>query len=198
MHEKHLINFFSFFNLYLGFFLALTMIVTRSHHFASINHLPDASWALFFLAGFYFKHSRSLFNLCAVAVLSDYVAITWGGISSFCITPAYLLLLPTYALLWAGGRWYAHNHRDTWSTLILLVATVVITALGAELISSASFYFLGGRFAAPTLTGFLPRLVEYFPYSLGAMAFYVGVAALAHSAISWLQSGSVMVQPKAH
>jgi hypothetical protein len=101
------------------------------------------------------------------------------------------LLLPTYALLWAGGRWYARNHKDVWSTLPLLTVTVAVTALGAELVSSASFYFLGGRFAAPTVAEFLPRLAEFFPYSLGAMAFYVGLAALAHGVLVWLQPGPI-------
>ena len=32
--------------------LAALMAATRSHHFASVTHLPDASWAVFFLAGF--------------------------------------------------------------------------------------------------------------------------------------------------
>src|SRR5690554_3136356 len=35
--------------------LAVLMAATRSHHFASVTHLPDASWAVFFLAGFYLR-----------------------------------------------------------------------------------------------------------------------------------------------
>jgi hypothetical protein len=34
-----------------GLLLAALMLATRSHHFASPLHLPDASWAVFFLAG---------------------------------------------------------------------------------------------------------------------------------------------------
>ena len=33
--------------------LALLMVMTRGHHFADINVLPSASWAVFMLAGFY-------------------------------------------------------------------------------------------------------------------------------------------------
>ncbi len=35
----------------IGLSLALLMAATRSHHFATALHLPDASWAVFFLAG---------------------------------------------------------------------------------------------------------------------------------------------------
>ncbi len=35
----------------IGLLLAALMTATRSHHFASTLHLPDASWAGFFLAG---------------------------------------------------------------------------------------------------------------------------------------------------
>jgi hypothetical protein len=34
-----------------GLLLAALIAATRSHHFASALHLPDASWAVFFLAG---------------------------------------------------------------------------------------------------------------------------------------------------
>ncbi|MGH8472507.1 MAG: hypothetical protein ACREVJ_08675, partial [Gammaproteobacteria bacterium] len=39
----------------IGLTLALLMAATRSHHFAATLHLPDASWAVFFLAGFYLR-----------------------------------------------------------------------------------------------------------------------------------------------
>ncbi len=35
----------------IGLVLVLLMAVTRGHHFATLNHLPGASWAVFFLAG---------------------------------------------------------------------------------------------------------------------------------------------------
>jgi hypothetical protein len=35
--------------------LALLMLATRGHHEISPVHLPDASWAIFFLAGLYLR-----------------------------------------------------------------------------------------------------------------------------------------------
>lgn len=167
--------------IYLALALALLMTLTRSHHFAGIDRLPDASWAVFFLAGFAIRRASALPLLCLLAAAVDYVAIEWGGVSSFCVTPAYAMLLPAYGVLWLGGRWYAARHRDAWSTLLPLAAAVLTSALLAELLSSGGFYFLGGRFAEPTLAGFLPRLALYFPGMLGAMALYVGLAALAYA-----------------
>ncbi|MBS1214128.1 MAG: uncharacterized protein H6R26_2745, partial [Proteobacteria bacterium] len=37
---------------FIGLALFALMAATRSHHFASVTHLPDASWAVLFLAGF--------------------------------------------------------------------------------------------------------------------------------------------------
>ena len=161
--------------------LVLLMAATRSHHFAGLHSLPDASWAAFFLAGFYLKQIRSFVILTALAVVIDWTAITVGGVSDFCVTPAYAMLLPAHAALWLGGRWYAQRHRDHWTTLLPLTAAVAISALVAELLSGGGFYFFGGRFAEPTLAEFLPRLVKYFPSMLGAMTLYMTLAALLHA-----------------
>ncbi len=71
--------------------LALAMAVTRIHHF---DVLPDASWAIFFLAGFWLRGSaRWAFPLLmAEAVLVDFVVITQQGMSfwsQYCVSPAY-------------------------------------------------------------------------------------------------------------
>ena len=39
----------------IGVGLVLLMTLTREYHFASIHSLPGASWAIFFLAGFYLR-----------------------------------------------------------------------------------------------------------------------------------------------
>jgi hypothetical protein len=166
----------------LGLFLAALMLLTRSQHFAGLHHLPEATWAVFFLAGFYLRALWPFPALCGLAALSDWAAIAWGGSSAFCVTPAYAMLLPAYGALWLAGRWYVHMHRDTMRSLMPLAGAVLVSALAAELLSSGGFYFLGGRFAEPTLAGFLPRLGAYFPSMLGAMALYVGIAALVHAA----------------
>jgi len=88
----------------IGLALTLMMLLTRSHHWASIHSLPDASWAIFFLLGVYVRALWVVPVLIAASVVIDYVAITWGGVSDFCVSPAYWLLIPAYVVLFAGGR----------------------------------------------------------------------------------------------
>ena len=170
--------------LYVGLFLVLLMALTRSHHVASLHNLPDASWAVFFLAGVYLRPALLLPVLCVMAAVIDWAAIAWGGVNAFCVSPAYAMLLPAYGSLWLGGRWYARHHRETLTTSIPLAGAIALSALAAELFSSGGFYFLGGHCAAPTLAAFRPRLVKYFPSMLGAMALYMTLAALLHALLS--------------
>lgn len=53
----------------------------------------------------------------------------------------------------------------------------------AEILSSGGFYFLGGRFADPTLAGFVPRLIDYFPLTLESTLVWTAVAVLAPRAV---------------
>jgi len=169
-----------------GLALAALMAATRSHHFATVLHLPDASWAVFFLAGVYLRPLWTLPALIAEPALVDHAAVTWGGVSSFCINPAYGFLLPAYGSLWLAGRWYAARHRFQLPTLVPLAAGVFIAVATCELFSSGGFYFFSGRFV-PGLTEFGTRLARYFPLSLAAMAFYVLLAAIVHAALGAVQ-----------
>ncbi|MGH8651365.1 MAG: hypothetical protein ACREYE_03875 [Gammaproteobacteria bacterium] len=166
-----------------GFGLAALMASTRSHHFGTVLHLPDASWAVFFLAGFYLRPWWVFPALLALAGTSDYVAIKAFSVSDFCISRAYGFLLPAYGALWLAGRWYAGRYRFALSTLVPLVASVLAGATLCELFSSGGFYFFSGRFD-PSLTEFGSRLARYFPLSLAAMAFYVLLATIVHVALA--------------
>lgn len=161
--------------------LALCMAATRSDHFAGELHLPDASAAVFFLAGVYLRPMWIAAALLVEAALIDYAAIAFGGVSSFCISPAYGFLLPAYGALWLAGRWYAVRHRLAFSTLLPLAASVVIGGLVSDLFSSGGFYFFSGGFE-PNLAEFGARIARYFPSSLATLAFYVAVAAIVHAA----------------
>ncbi len=167
----------------IGLALAVLMAVTRSHHFATTTHLPDASWAVFFLAGFYLRPLWVFPALLALAGAGDYVAITRFAVSDFCVSPAYAFLVPAYGTLWLAGRWYARRHRFALATLMPLAGSVLAGAFLCEIFSSGGFYFFSGRFAEPDLVTFAQRLARYFPPSLTAMGFYVAVAAIVHAAL---------------
>jgi hypothetical protein len=166
--------------LLLAFILSLLMWATRGSHVLSATHLPDASWAIFFALGFYFRQRLVLPLFLMQAALIDYLAIAqWNG-SDYCVTAAYAFLLPAYAALWLAGRWYAAQYRFEWRTLSSFALAGLLGTTACELISHSSFYFLGGRVVAPSFAGFMQSLAQYFPQDLTYTALYLAAAALAH------------------
>lgn len=160
--------------------LVMLMIVTRGHHFSTIHSLPSASWAIFFIAGFYLSSKKIFALFIAEAALLDYIAINWEGVSSFCVSPAYVFLLPAFGALFLSGRWYAKRYQLSWTTLLPLSASLVFGTVASELLSSGSFYFLSGRFQETTLVEFGHRLALYFPHQVTNMAFYIGLTIALH------------------
>lgn len=170
---------------WIGLALVALLAVTRGHHFATLENLPSASWAVFFLAGFYLRGAWAFTLLLGEAVFLDYAAITFGGVSSFCVTPAYGFLLPAYGVLWLAGRWFAARYRLAWSALLPFSAAFLLGAVASELFSSGGFYFFGGRFAEPTLAEFGARLTQYFPRMLSSFAFWIATATVIHLAFAY-------------
>jgi hypothetical protein len=169
----------------IGLVLVALMIATRGHHFASITHLPSASWAVFFLAGVYLRPVWAFAGLLALAGGLDFAAVTWGGVSNFCTSPAYPFLLPAYGSLWLAGRWFAKHYSFGVQALPRLGASLLGGAVLAELFSSGGFYFFSGRYAEPTLAEFGMRLVKYFPHALETLAFWMGIAIVVHVAFAF-------------
>jgi hypothetical protein len=161
----------------IGLALATVMVITRGQHLALAGFMPDASWAVFFLAGVYLRAVWALPGYMLLALGLDVAAVGWGGVSGFCLTPAYLLLLPAHAVLWGAGRWYARLHRPFWRGLVGLAAAVTLASLAAEVLSSGGFYLFSGRFTELSAGVLAERLLAYYPASLAAMALYVGTAA---------------------
>jgi hypothetical protein len=162
--------------------LAGLIIATRGHHFASINALPSASLAVFFLAGLYLRPALTFPALLALCAGLDFYSITFAGTSSFCVTPAYGFLLPAYGTMWLAGRWFAKRYSFSTSAALPLVGSVAVAAFISELFSSGGFYFFGGRYPDPTLAEFLPRIQKYFPHQLENLGFWLGVALVTHVA----------------
>lgn len=168
--------------------LALLMAATRGQHFASVDALPSASWAVFFLAGALLP-SRWMFGaLFALATLLDFGSLAAGTITDWCTSPAYWVLLPAYASLWFGGRVYARVHRDEWRTVARLAVVLVATAVVAYAWSKGGFYFLSGRYPEPTWAGFVARIPQYFPQALGVLAGYAGVGIALHVLLRSMRS----------
>lgn len=168
----------------IGCGLALLMAATRVPYLPGTAALFGASWAVFFLAGFYLRSVLAVPALLALAVVLDGIALGWSGVSSYCLTPAYAMLAPAYASLWLAGRWYAGQYRFAWASLLPLAGSLLVGTVLCELISSGSFYWGSGIFANTNLAEFVARELQYFPSYLASTAFWVGVAALVHIGIA--------------
>ncbi len=72
-----------------GGILLAVMLITRAH---VSEHLLDASWAVFLLAGFYLRNVLAFGVFMATAVAIDYVAVSQFGVSNFCVSSAYVAL----------------------------------------------------------------------------------------------------------
>jgi hypothetical protein len=160
-----------------GIALIALLAVTRIGHFGGIATPPDASLAVFFLLGLWVASPRWLVLALLAAAATDALAIA-QGVDSYCITPAYPFLIPSYGVLWGAGRAtcvYAARRHGWPRALALGVALLTSTAI-AFLVSNASFYALSGYFGAMPGGDFARAVSPYFrPYLTGAAA-YVAVA----------------------
>lgn len=170
--------------------LALVMAATRLHHFDAI---PDASWGVFFLAGFWLRGSaRWAFPLLmAEAVLVDFFAITSQGLSfwsHYCVSPGYWFLLPSYFALWLGGSWLARHQAGLRpATLGMAAIALLVSEAACYLLSNGSFYWLSPTTAAArSLDGWFANLGDWYLPFLGTTALYVGIGAVLHVLLTLL------------
>ena len=156
---------------YLPIPLITLMVLTRFHHFGDVLHLPDASLAVFFFAGFYRK--KALFGfLLALAALIDYVAIK-NGTSSWCVSPAYVFLIPTYAVMWFAGRYCSAFKTMKIAELAKSAGLLTLAASTAFAISNGSFYLFSGRYEDLSWGEYFARVAQYYPFYVGAALIYV-------------------------
>ena len=164
----------------IGLVLLAVMLMTRVDHFGSAIKLPDASLAVFFLAGLYLRQWK-LFPLYLVtAGIIDYVVTHYQGTSDFCVTPAYMFLIPTYAVMWFAGRGATAYVALRWINLACVANWVFAGTLAAFFISNTSFYFLSGYIQNFNLMQYVNGVVLYLPHYVGFTLVYVGLAAIIH------------------
>lgn len=156
--------------------LAGVMLLTRSHALTHLVHVPSTALASFFVLGYFVRRFMGFVALFALAYAIDVVSISILGVSDFCYTPAYAMLIPAYAVMWMAGR-YAARLPERLQSLPAVVAALVLATFVSHLFSSGGFYFLGNRYPDPTVAGFLPRIARYFPLTLISSVLWSGVAA---------------------
>ncbi len=161
--------------------LALLMLATRFYHVGSAWHLPDASWAVFFLGGFYL--ARKFFPLLVLeAVAIDLTFFAMGG-SQYCLSNAYGFQLPAFAALWFGGALLRKNTARDVMFFVRGVAYWWVAASVAYLCTNASFYFLSGKHADPTLANYFSHAKIWYAMFVTRPMLYLIVAVLVHFAV---------------
>lgn len=168
--------------------LALAMAVTRIHISLFHHDVWDASWAVFFLGGFWLMgQARWAFPLLmAEAVLVDYVVVSGSGVpfwSHYCVSPAYWFLLPAYGALWLGGRWLASRWNGLRPGALGLAALALVASVSVSyLVSNGSFYWLSTNVPLPRSFGaWLANLGDWYLPFLETTAVYVGIGGLLHA-----------------
>jgi hypothetical protein len=164
------------------------MAITRIHLSLLHHDVRDASWAVFFLAGFWLRGSaRWVFPLLmAEAVLMDYLVIHGQGIdfwSHYCVSVAYWFLIPSYFTLWMGGSLLArYTSGLNVRTLGLAVLALVLSVTACYVISNGSFYWLSGSVPAPrSFSAWWENLGDWYLPFAETTAMYVGVGAVLHA-----------------
>lgn len=161
---------------YLPIGLIVLMVMTRFHHFGDFLHLPDASLAVFFFAGFYRTtlYAKVIMGgfLLILAGVVDYLAIA-NGTSAWCISPAYIFLTLTYAVMWLAGYYCANSEGRNESNLGFIFVLSSLAATLAFVISNGSFFLFSGRYEALSWLDYAVIVKQYFPLYIGSAVFYV-------------------------
>lgn len=159
--------------------LMVLMAATRFHHFGNAISLPDASLAVFFLAGLWFGGILLFVSLLLEAGLIDYIAISQFSVSDFCISPAYVFLIPAYAAVWFGGRFCKGFGSQKVSHLAIQFVMLIVAVSLAYLISNGSFYLLSDKFTETSWGDYTTHFMRYYSsYMQYAVLYTVSIYAV--------------------
>lgn len=167
--------------------LLLMMLITRPH---MLDHLQDASWAIFFLLGFYVRSHIGFVVFMATAIVIDLAVVEYTQIDNYCMTPAYPFIIPAYAVLWGAGKWLAKQHHAHASYQKTLLQGTVAAALAITVcfgITNIGFYWFSEHFESMSLVAYANSVAKYLVAFMQTSFFYLAVAALLHAAVLQIQ-----------
>lgn len=161
-------------------FLLIVMLLTRAGYVA---HVQDASWAVFFLIGFYLRNYLGLPILMLSAIAVDFAVIAArGGHQDYYLAPSYLFIIPAYSALWFAGRFVANKYSESFKGLITFMGAAVVAVVACDLISSGGFYWTSAPVMKLSMAEFLSRTIEFMPVYLKTTMLYLSIAAVTHIA----------------
>lgn len=159
--------------------LVALMAATRFDHFGSINTLPDASLAVFFIAGVYVGRFWVFPLLLIETGVIDYVAITQGGVSDYCISGGYAFLIPAYAVMWIGGRQFTDKQLFNVDVAMKMLVSIIVAVSAAFVISNVGFYLYSSNFGELGVWEYTTRVMRYYPpYVTTALLYSTLILAL--------------------
>lgn len=164
--------------------LAVLMAATRIHHFGIGAIAPDASTAVFFLAGLMLASPLWFAGFTVLAVALDAVALGLVGVADACMTPGYWLLFAGYLALWCAGRLGRSIARLDLAQGARLAAFAAIGTVAFFALANLGYYFGGGFDAGMGATEYVTRVSGYFPAYFVSTLLYAaaGVAVFAAAA----------------
>lgn len=171
--------------------LAFFMLLTRGSHVLTQFSLPDASLALFLLAGMWLgtnvKSRIAWFTgFFVLASFIDFGAAAFDPAQGFCLTDGYWGLIPSYGVMWFGGVWLANRH-DAFDLMPYGLVSLATTLI-AFVISTQTYYLFSGRFPAQGLVESMQHGWEYLPSWMGFSAMYFAIIWLAVKALRYVQA----------
>lgn len=164
--------------------LAVAMLATRMDHFGGALALPDASLAVFFLAGLWLRAAWAFPALLLLALGVDLLALALQGLGADCLSPAYPFLMAAYGALWSAGRRVRASAQDATPQSILAGGAIAVSlaAVLAFGISNLSWFAFSGHFDSAALGDYVGRTLPQAPRYVGVALAY----ALLGMAARWL------------
>ena len=166
--------------------LTVVMAVTRIEHFGLSRVVPDASTAIFFLAGFLIANPLWLVAFLSEAFALDFAAIEAVGVDPVCVTFGYIMMIPAYGALWFAPRALRSDFTPSLLGFGKLALACVAGLAVFFVLSNIGYYFGGGFSTSMGAVEFARRVAQYFPYYLTSTLIYSAVGVLLVSAGAYL------------
>ncbi|OKY25697.1 MULTISPECIES: hypothetical protein [Thalassotalea] len=164
-------------SLFIGIFitLILLMLATRTHHFSSLNHLPSASIAIFFLAGMYLRNISVFWFFYLLTVGIDLGSSYFRGQFGDCITTSYPALVLSYGVMFMVGYYTKPKWQEgsLFNNVLKVALGLFIASTIAFFISNGSYYTLSGKFTDLSWAEYATRVDKYYLRYLSNPMVYV-------------------------
>lgn len=151
------------------------MALTRFDHFGNAVALPDATLAVFFFAGLGSTPRWLAAFLLLEAALIDFVAISEFNVSDFCISSAYVFLIPAYAVMWLGGAYAKAYIGLRFADSLKSLGIAALSTTLSFFISNTSFYLLSQNIGHRSAGAFADQFVRYYPAYFASTLIYIAI-----------------------